>query len=199
MIALEFQGLVEARQGSGVYVTITTPRYPKTPPIWKSTRWSGPKRGGFFKGEACALSAAIATEEQLTLARAPGQRDGGAPVMRRSSGWSVSFHVATALATNNAAIVAGCRGALGLATAIAGLRPMLRRARRGAVAISWVSTARSTKPCGSATPKPRGKAIHTHLGQVIDNLLTLAETDALQQTRQKIAEQRRAVARRNEI
>jgi DNA-binding FadR family transcriptional regulator len=42
-------------------------------------------------------------------------------------------------------------------------------------------------------------AIHSHLAQVIDSLLTLAEADAVQQTRQKMAEQRRALVRRNEI
>jgi hypothetical protein len=34
---------------------------------------------------------------------------------------------------------------------------------------------------------------------VIDDLLALAESDALQQTRQKMAEQRRVVARRNKL
>ena len=48
-------------------------------------------------------------------------------------------------------------------------------------------------------PKAARQAIHAHLTQVIDDLLILAESDALQQTRQKMAEQRRLLTRRTEI
>jgi GntR family hexuronate regulon transcriptional repressor len=48
-------------------------------------------------------------------------------------------------------------------------------------------------------PKAARRAIHDHLARVIEHLLALAETDALEQTRQKMAEERRALARRNEI
>ena len=48
-------------------------------------------------------------------------------------------------------------------------------------------------------PKAARRAIHAHLAQAIDDLLALAEADALQQTRQKMAEERRNRARRTEI
>jgi DNA-binding FadR family transcriptional regulator len=48
-------------------------------------------------------------------------------------------------------------------------------------------------------PKTARQAIHGHLAQVIDDLLAVTELDALQQTRQKMAEQRRELARRTEI
>src|ERR1700759_4895837 len=57
MIALEFQGLVEARQGSGVYVTSAAPA-PDDPTDLEvnALEWTEARR--LFEGEACALSAA---------------------------------------------------------------------------------------------------------------------------------------------
>src|ERR1700753_736764 len=69
MIALEFQGLVEARQGSGVYVTSSAPA-PDDPTDLEvnALEWTEARR--LFEGEACALSDAVVTQEQLaTLER----------------------------------------------------------------------------------------------------------------------------------
>jgi hypothetical protein len=41
--------------------------------------------------------------------------------------------------------------------------------------------------------------MHGHLAQVIDDLLGLAESDALEQMREKMAEQRRMLGLRTEI
>jgi len=48
-------------------------------------------------------------------------------------------------------------------------------------------------------PKAARQAMHGHLAQVIDDLLGLAESDALEQTREKMAEQRRMLGLRTEI
>src|SRR6202051_4253480 len=66
MIALEFQGLVEARQGSGVYVNASSPIPEDVAELEvDALEWTEARR--LFEGEACALLAAIATEEQLSL------------------------------------------------------------------------------------------------------------------------------------
>jgi len=64
MIALEFQGLVEARQGSGVYVSAAppSPEYAAEPEI-SALELAEARR--LFEGEACALAAATITDEQL--------------------------------------------------------------------------------------------------------------------------------------
>jgi GntR family hexuronate regulon transcriptional repressor len=198
MIALEFQGLVEARQGSGVYVTITTTPIPEDTIDLEvnALEWTEARR--LFEGEACALSAAIATEEQLTslerLVNEMDKRPGDEAIERLER----EFHVSTALATNNAAIVAGVEELWDLRQQSPVCAAMLRRARNAGG--DFIGEHRQiTKALRDRDSKAAREAIHSHLGQVIDNLLTLAETDALQQTRQKIAEQRRAVARRNEI
>lgn len=198
MIALEFQGLVEARQGSGVYVTLTTTPIPEdaTDLDVSALEWTEARR--LFEGEACALSAAIATEEQLgSLERLVGEMDKSASD-EEIERLEREFHVFTALATNNAAIVAGVEELWDLRQQSPACAAMLRRARNAGG--NFVDEHRQiTKALRQRDSKAAREAIHSHLGQVIDNLLTLAETDALQQTRQKIAEQRRAVARRNEI
>ena len=51
----------------------------------------------------------------------------------------------------------------------------------------------------SRDPKAARQAMHGHLAQVIDDLLGLAECDALEQTRAKMAEQRRLLGVRTDI
>jgi GntR family transcriptional regulator, hexuronate regulon transcriptional repressor len=197
MIALEFQGLVEARQGSGVYVTTAAPVPEDSTELEvNALEWTEARR--LFEGEASALSAAIATEEQLTtlerLVHAMAQSPGDDEIERLER----EFHVFLALATDNAAIVAGVEELWDLRQQSPHCASMLRRARNAAG--NFVGEHRQImKALRERDSRAAREAIHSHLGQVIDNLLTLAETDALQQTRQKMAEQRRAVARRNDI
>jgi DNA-binding FadR family transcriptional regulator len=198
MIALEFQGLVEARQGSGVYVTTSAPVPEDAAELEvNALEWTEARR--LFEGEAAALSAALATDEQLTtleqLVNAMAQNPGDEETERLER----EFHVFLALATDNAAIVAGVEELWDLRQQSPHCASMLRRARSAAGA-HFVSEHRQImKALRERDSRSAREAIHSHLGQVIDNLLTLAETDALQQTRQKIAEQRRALARRNDI
>jgi len=197
MIALEFQGLVEARQGSGVYVTTVAPVPEDSTDLEvNALEWTEARR--LFEGEASALSAAMATDEQLTalerLVNAMGQNPSDDETERLER----EFHVSLALATDNAAIVAGVEELWDLRQQSPHCASMLRRARNAGG--NFIGEHRQImKALRERDSRGAREAIHSHLGQVIESLLTLAETDALQQTRQKIAEQRRAVARRNDI
>ncbi len=76
-------------------------------------------------------------------------------------------------------------------------RPTLRRAHPGA---DFVDEHRKIiAALRERDSKAARLALHAHLARVIDDLLTVAESDALEQTRQRMAEQRRALALRNEI
>src|SRR5258708_9027023 len=66
MIALEFQGLVEARQGSGVYVK-AAPQIAEDAAERDVSALELAEARRLFEGEACALAAAIITEEQVAL------------------------------------------------------------------------------------------------------------------------------------
>jgi GntR family hexuronate regulon transcriptional repressor len=198
MIALEFQGLVEARQGSGVYVTAAVAPVQDDAAEFEvsALEWTEARR--LFEGEACALSAAVVTQEQLaTLDRLVGEMatstsDEEIERLERE------FHMAVALATGNAAIAVGSEELWLLRQQSSSCVSMLRRVRPagGNFVVEHRQIVAALRERDS---KAARHAIHSYLAQVIDNLLTLAEADAVQQTRQKMAEQRRALVRRNEI
>jgi GntR family transcriptional regulator, hexuronate regulon transcriptional repressor len=198
MIALEFQGLVEARQGSGVYVNAAAPVPEDVAELEvNALEWTEARR--LFEGEACALSAAIASEEQLTrLDRLVDEMaaEGADDQIERLE---LEFHLAVALATGNVAIAAGLEELWALRQQSPLCAAALRRARAGSGGNFVGEHRQIVAALRERDPKAARRAIHSHLAQVIDDLLALAEADALKQTRQKMAEQRRALARRNEI
>ena len=197
MIALEFQGLVEARQGSGVYVTAAVP-VPEEVTEFEvnALEWTEARR--LFEGEACALSAAVVTQEQLTVLERLVNEMTASAGDEEIERLEREFHMSVALATGNAAIAAGAEELWSLRQQSPSCVSMLRRAR--AAGGDFVEEHRRiVAALCERDSKAARHAIHHHLAQVIDHLLTLAEADAVQQTRQKMAEQRRALVRRNEI
>ena len=109
------------------------------------------------------------------------------------------LHLAIALATGNVAIAAGVEELWSLRQQSPLCMTALRRARAGSGGNFVAEHRQIVAALRERDPKAARRAIHAHVAQVIDDLLALAEADALQQTRQKMAEQRRALARRNEI
>jgi len=198
MIALEFQGLVEARQGSGVYVSAAppNPEYAAEPEI-SALELAEARR--LFEGEACALSAAIVTEDQLTLLDRLANEMVGDISHEELERLEQEFHLAIALATGNAAIAAGVEDLWILRQQSPLCAITLRRARAGSSGDFVGEHRKIVAALRARDPKAARQAMHAHLAQVIDSLLALAELDVLQQTRQKMAEQRRARARRTEI
>jgi DNA-binding FadR family transcriptional regulator len=198
MIALEFQGLVEARQGSGVYVNASLPVTEDA-----SELEVGPleltEARRLFEGEACALSAATVTNEHLT------QLDQLVAQMARSvvpdeiERLEQEFHLAIARATGNVAIESGVEDLWTLRQQSPACVAMLRRARTNGAGDFVEEHRQIAAALRERDPKAARQAIHVHLAQVIDDLLAVAELDALQQTRQKMADQRRELARRTEI
>jgi DNA-binding FadR family transcriptional regulator len=198
MIALEFQGLVEARQGSGVYVNASAPVVDDSAEVEVGALELTEARR-LFEGEACALSAATVTDEQLN------QLDQIIAQMTRSFAadeverLEQEFHLAIARATGNAAIEAGVEDLWTLRQQSPTCGAMLRRARSHGGGDFVEEHRQIAAALQARDPKAARQAIHAHLAQVIDDLLAVTELDALQQTRQKMAEQRRELARRTEI
>lgn len=199
MIALEFQGLVEARQGSGVYVNAVVTPGSDDPADVEVAALELTEARRLFEGEACALAAAAVTDDQLA------QLDQLAGQMARSFApdeverLEQEFHLAIARATGNAAIEAGVEDLWTFRQQSPACIAMLRRARAHGGGDFVGEHRRIITALRERDPKAARQAIHAHLAQVIDDLLAVAELDALQQTRQKMAEQRRELARRTEI
>jgi len=198
MIALEFQGLVEARQGSGVYVSAA----PQNPEYAAETEVSAlelAEARRLFEGEACALAAAIITDEQLTLLDRLAAGMAGNIAAEEIERLEGEFHLAIAHATGNAAIEAGVEDLWMLRQQSPLCAATLRRARIGSGG-DFVGEHRTiVAVLRERDPKAARQAIHGHLTQLINDLLALAELDAVEQMRQKMAEQRRLLASRTDI
>ncbi|KRA67329.1 GntR family transcriptional regulator [Caulobacter sp. Root656] len=198
MIALEFQGLVEARQGSGVYVNAAAPPG-EDPAEVEVGALELTEARRLFEGEACALSAATITEADLTrLEQVVGQMAGGVAA-DEAERLEQDFHLAIARATGNAAIEAGVADLWTLRQQSPACVALLRRARAHGGGDRAEAHRRIVAALRRRDPRAARQALHAHLAQVVDDLLAVTELDALQQTRQKMAEQRRELARRTQI
>lgn len=198
MIALEFQGLVEARQGSGVYVTAHAKPEPDTAEAEVSALELTEARR-LFEGEACALAAAAVGDEQVTaleriardLARLAATEDG--------ERLEHDFHMAVAHATRNAAIVAAVEEIWTLRRQFAECGAQLRRARLADPEGFAEDHLRIVASLRDRDPKAARRVIHDHLNRTVEALLSMAERDALERTRQEMAERRDELLRRTAI
>jgi GntR family hexuronate regulon transcriptional repressor len=198
MIALEFQGLVEARQGSGVYVRAARQIAEDAAERDVSALELAEARR-LFEGEACALAAAIITDDQVALLDrlvVDMERDVAAEDFEKHE---LEFHLAIARATGNAAISATVEDLWALRKQSSSCTAALRRARINSRGDFVGEHRRIAVALRTRDPKAARQAMHGHLAQVIDDLLGLAESDALEQTREKMAEQRRMLGLRTEI
>ncbi len=106
LVALEIQGLVEIRVGSGVYVVAATPTPPEVPGAAELTPFELIQVQLLLEPESAALAAHHATDAQLDtiLAAAAGLAAADSPADH-----NIVFHTAIARATGNAALLATIR------------------------------------------------------------------------------------------
>jgi DNA-binding FadR family transcriptional regulator len=152
-----------------------------------------------FEGEACALAAAIITDEQLALLERLAADMAGSITSEDIERFEQEFHLAIAHATGNAAIEAGVADLWTLRQQSPPSAATLRRARVESGGDFIGEHRKIVAALRERDPKAARQAIHGHLTQLINDLLALAELDAVEQTRQKMAEQRRLLAGRTEI
>ena len=198
MIALEFQGMVEARQGSGVYVK-AAPQIAEDAVERDVSALELAEARRLFEGEACALAAAIITDEQVARLDSLAAEMARAAVPDEVEKHEVEFHLTIARATGNAAITATLEDLWSLRQPSSGCAAALRRARANSRGDFVGEHRKIAGALRTRDPKAARQAMHAHLAQVIDDLLGLAEADALEQTREKMAEQRRMLGLRTEI
>jgi DNA-binding FadR family transcriptional regulator len=193
MIALEFQGLVEARPGSGVYVAAAPTANETDEPGVSALAIAEAQR--LFEGEACALAAACISEEQLSSLDLLLQEMAGSPEVEKLE---QDFHLVIARSSGNAAIVSGIEDLWEMRQQSSSCTATLRRVRSQS-ADSMSEHRKILEALRVRDSKSARLALHAHFNRVIENLLDLAEADAVEQTRQKMAEQRRALTLRNDL
>jgi GntR family transcriptional repressor for pyruvate dehydrogenase complex len=196
MLALEIQGIVEARHGSGVYV-IDKPTVSIAQTELDIGAFELTEARAIFESEAAGLAATLITDEQIAKLEAimaemieENKADTSGELADRS------FHVAIAEATNNAAIVSVvemlwdlryrsplCRHMLDLARKT-GVKPRIKHHRKILNALK----ARDSKRARTE--------MRMHLESVIEGLLAATEIEAVEQARAEAARKRTEYARR---
>jgi len=202
MIALEMKGWIEARHGSGLYVT---------------KRDHGSMRredalnfdvGAFdltearilFEGEAVALAAVSITDEQLAeLEGLLGEMAANEPNEPALLDADHRFHLAIANATGNAAIRSVVEYLWELRTKSPLCANMFARAQRSGVTPRVEEHRPIFEALRSRDPQAARNAMRSHLRGVVDDLLEATELEVMERARSELTAQRDSVARRLKI
>jgi GntR family transcriptional repressor for pyruvate dehydrogenase complex len=199
MLALEIRGLVEARHGSGVYVT-AQPAGQAMAEELDIGAFELTEARALFEGEAAALAATIISDEQLEqlesiLAEMIEENEGeynGEQADRR-------FHVGIAEATRNSAIVSVVEYLWDLRYRSPLCRHMLERARRVGVKPRIDEHRVLLDAIAAHDPQKARQAMRDHLHRVIDAILAATELEAVERARGEVAARRDEFARRRAI
>jgi GntR family hexuronate regulon transcriptional repressor len=193
MIALEIRGLVEARPGSGIYVSDHPPPPHAAADDLDIGAFELIEARRLFEGEAAALAAALITDEQLQEIEAilaemvsENARKQYEEIADRS------FHLAIARATRNTAITSIIEILWDMRYKSPLCADMLERARRAGLKPRVSEHRRIFAALRQRNPKAARRAMRDHLRRVIDAILAATETDAVNRARKK------AVSKRNE-
>ena len=195
MIILEARGLVEARHGAGVYVT-DAPRPEVSAPRLEVSAFELVEARRLIEGDACALAAAVMSDEQLQdltviLNDMAEEHDFGALADLADR----RFHVAIAKASRNGVLVAMVENLWDLRYQPT-CRDLLERAGRVRAQPLVNDHQEILDALKARDPAAARTAMRGHLGRVIENLMTVVETDALEDARAQIQARRSEVARR---
>jgi GntR family transcriptional regulator, hexuronate regulon transcriptional repressor len=196
MIALEIRGLVEARPGSGIYVSEHPPADPDAHDL-DIGAFELTEARRLFEGEAAALAAAIITDEQLqeieTLLEEMVSENARKQNEEKADR---SFHVAIARATRNPAITTIVEILWDMRYKSPLCVDMLERARRAGVQPRVSEHRRIFAALKQRNPKAARVAMRDHLRRVIDAVLAATETDAVDRARKKAVSDREEYTRR---
>jgi GntR family transcriptional regulator, hexuronate regulon transcriptional repressor len=199
MIALEIRGLVEARHGSGIYITEHPPAQIGADDL-DIGAFELTEARRLFEGEAAALAATTITDEQVAeletiiadMVKENHRKQTGELADRR-------FHVAIARATRNTAITTVIENLWDIRYKSPLCRHMLERARSVGVQPRISEHRRILAALKKHDPKAARAAMRDHLGRVIDGLLVATESEAVDSARRKAISKRHEYTRRLSI
>lgn len=197
MIALEMRGWIEARHGSGLYVTLRDhgPDQPEDALEYDVGAFDLTEARILFEGEAIALAAVTISDVQLaeleTILAEMAQDDPGA-VMDADR----RFHLAIAAATDNAAI----RGVVEYLWDLRARSPLsaniFDRAKQGGVTPRVDEHRPMLEALRAHDPDAARGAMRAHLRTVVDDLLEATELEVMARARSELDAQRSKVSRR---
>ncbi|WP_310593394.1 FadR/GntR family transcriptional regulator [Pedomonas mirosovicensis] len=195
MIALEIRGMVEARHGSGIYVTAAPPALPQAPELDVGA-FELIEARVLFEGEAAALAATAIEEQALAeldalLRRMEEEQDSPAAfdADRR-------FHLLIAEATGNSLV----RSVVEMLWNVRENSPlcvhMFAQAHREGVTPRVEEHRLIVDALKARDPKRAREAMRAHLRRVTDDLLAATELELIQRARAEAQARRSRIVRR---
>ncbi|MBO9376538.1 FCD domain-containing protein [Sphingomonas histidinilytica] len=192
IIALEVQGVVEVRVGSGAYVRRQTSA--AETPGFGVTAFELTEARLLFEGEAAALAATNISDEELAELAALVEGIAGQDATKAEAA-DREFHMLIARATRNAAIVRTIDSLWNLRQTSPDCALLHAKARTAQVKpvveehMAVVDALRSREPARARN------AMRTHLGAVIEHLLFATEEEAIERAKQAAQDTRARFAR----
>ena len=201
VIALEMRGLLEARQGSGVYVRQNGAAAPLPPQIAPKDLDIGAfeqaEARRLFEGEVAALAATLITDEELAyLETLVVEMNNKEATKEQSELADRQFHISIAQATRNNAIVRIVESTWDLRYKSRLCMTMLERAREVRSMPLNDEHQAIVESLRTRDPKAARTAMQAHLSGLIENLMITAELEAMEQTRSRLAAKREEITRR---
>ena len=182
IIALEVQGLVEVRIGSGAYVLRKPGRQDE--PGFNVTAFELTEARLMFEGEAAALAATLITDEELgeldTLVRRIEREN---RIEGTNEQADHDFHVLIAKATRNASVVLTIESLWRLRHTSPECALLLEKARRAQVKPVVAEHTAIVKALRSRDPAKARAAMRAHLTAVMEHLLFATEQRAVEAAR----------------
>ncbi|MBI0476366.1 FadR family transcriptional regulator [Sphingomonas sp. MA1305] len=196
MIALEIRGLVEARHGSGLYVT-STPASSTAPAELDIGAFELIEARILFEGEACAVAATVIDDEALAdLDRLLAEMAANAEASPEALDADRRFHLRIAEATGNTVISTVVEMLWNLRERAPLSAHMFAEARREGVHPRVDEHRLIVDALRARDSAAARRAMRDHLRRVIQDLLSATEVEAMRRTQSEIAEQRGTLERR---
>ncbi|HEY2481674.1 MAG TPA: FadR/GntR family transcriptional regulator, partial [Caulobacteraceae bacterium] len=192
IIALELDGLVDVRLGSGVYVAARLPRGGKA-----GEMDIGPfellEARRAIEGESCALAAVLISDEELDELQAlvaEMQAENARDVLM-SEDADRRFHMTIARASQNSAMVAAVEMLWDARARSPQTQSLSLKAHAAGVIPRIDEHAAILEALRSRSPDDARRAMRDHLTRVLDSLLAATEVQELEQARARIAAERK--------
>ncbi|HEU4962193.1 MAG TPA: FadR/GntR family transcriptional regulator [Sphingomonas sp.] len=196
MIALEIRGLVEARHGSGIYVT-DAPETAGGPAELDVGAFELTEARLLFEAEAAALAATVIEPDVIDRLEATldamAAEEPGSPAAFQADR---AFHLLIAEATENSLV----RSVVAMLWTVRENSPLcahiFAKARREGVLPRVDEHRLILDALRARNPQAAREAMRKHLRRVIDDLLAATEVDLLERARSEAREHRSRIAQR---
>ncbi|MBB6249474.1 FadR/GntR family transcriptional regulator [Nitrospirillum iridis] len=196
MITLEILGLVEARHGSGIYVTDQLPAQESSAEL-DIGAFELTEARRLVEGEVAALAATTINDEELaelaTLLHEIGEENARNAVGEKADR---RFHLTIARATRNSALIGVVEQLWDMRYKSPLCMAMLERARTVGDHPRVEEHQRILHSLAARDSQGARAAMRDHLGRVIEGLLEATEMEAVQRARAEVAAKRNELRRR---